>query len=133
DHKRDKASAINEMIEQVCSLLNDPEKGEKWLNAIRTDKPRYIRDQLLIIHKAIKSAGDPAFVDKAVGYCESNNITVATDFKSVLSVYEQEKKDQHPTAKIVHLNPLSGKMPDAALNCPEKSAIKDYDAIVSNK
>jgi transposase len=133
DHKRDKTSAIDEMIEQVSRLLNDPEQGKRWLNCIRDAKPRYIRDQLLIVRKTIEEAGDPVSVCKAVRYCEGNNITSATDFKSILFSYQQEMKDQQPTAKIVCLNPLNGQMPDAALNSPEKSAIKDYDAIILAK
>lgn len=131
DHKRDKTSAINEMIDQVSGLLSDPEQGNRWMNAIRADKPRYIRDQLLIIRKTIEQATDPALVSRAVDYCEQNSVLVATDFKAVLSVYEQEKKDQLATAKIVRINPLNGKMPDAALNRPKTSAIKDYEAIVA--
>ena len=65
-----------------------------------------------------------------MSYCEQNSILIDTDFKAVLSVYEQEGKDQSATAKIVHINPLNNKMPDAALNRPETSAIKDYEAIV---
>jgi hypothetical protein len=130
DHKRDKTSAITEMVNQISGLLIDPEQGQRWMNAIRADKPRYIRDQLIIIRKAIEGASDPALISKAVSYCEQNSILIATDFKAVLSVYEQEEKDQLATAKIVRVNPLNSKMPDAALNSPEMSAIKDYEAIV---
>jgi hypothetical protein len=130
DHRRDKTSAINEMINQISALLTDAGQGQRWMNAIRADKPRYIRDQLIIIRKAIEGASDTVLVSKAVSYCEQNGILIATDFKAVLSVYEQERKNQLTTVKILRINPLNSKMPDAALNRPEISVIKDYEAIV---
>lgn len=133
DHKRDKTAAIDEMIVQVSSMLNDPGQGRKWLNAIRTNKPRYIRDQLLLIRKTIEEATDLILVGMAVTYCEENNIVSATDFKSALSRYQQHQQEQHLTTKIIGLNPLNGELPDAALNCPEKSAIQDYEIIITGK
>lgn len=132
DHKRDKSAAIEEMIGQLCTLFKNPEEGSLWLEAIRTAKPRYIRDQLLIIRKAIEAAADAALVDKALNYCKDNGIVSAADFKAVLSHYHGEQPHTHQAAKPIQINPLNGQMPEAALNRPHKSEIEDYQAILKN-
>ncbi|HUH47946.1 MAG TPA: IS21 family transposase, partial [Arenibacter sp.] len=73
DHKRDKSEAIKEMLEQVAILFQDREKALQWLQMIRSDKPRYIRDQLLIIKNAIKEK-EPQQVERALDYCIGHSI-----------------------------------------------------------
>lgn len=132
DHKRDKVGAINEMIEELCTLLENPTKAKEWMNGIRTDKPRYIRDQLLIIKKTVEQTA-PSVVNKALDYCMNNKITSAVDFKSIVKGYEQEQPTQDVTrTKIIPINPLGGVLPDGALVQPEKSRIADYEIIFKN-
>lgn len=130
DHKRDKSSAINELIEQVCALLENPVQAKQWLNGIRSDKPRYIRDQLLMIKKIIDET-TKSIIDKAFIYCMENKITSATDFKTIvirLSIEEPVKKE----AKIIKLNPLNGTIKDTAIVRPNTSKIEDYQSIIKN-
>lgn len=124
DHKRDKSTAIQEMILQVSKLFKDEEKGQEWLERIRCDKPRYIRDQLIMIRETLTSK-DPDLIDKTLGYCLSNQIYSATDFKSILVSQEPRKTE----AKIVPLNPLSGSIPEGANLQPDTSSINDYESL----
>src|SRR5680860_1730983 len=72
DHKRDKTAAIGEMIEETAALFEHPGKALEWLNMIKADKPRYIRDQLIIIKQtALRTA--PGHLNRAMEYCLSNN------------------------------------------------------------
>jgi transposase len=126
DHKRDKTAAIQEMIQEVCRLLPDPQKARQWLYMIKKDKPRYIRDQLQIIRATIAKT-EPERLAKAVDYCLANSITRATDFRAILSLEEKQKTEN----KVAYLNPLNGyPTPAAALLEPEKSNIEDYQSIV---
>ena len=84
DHKRDKTSVIGEMIEQLCELLENPQAGRDWLEGIRIAKPRYIRDQLMIIKQTIDTTS-PLLVNKALDYCRVNKITSAMDFKTIVA------------------------------------------------
>lgn len=130
DHKRDKASAIDEMIDLTCTLLDDPLKGKLWMATIRLAKPRYTRDQLMVIKQVIDST-DRAIVNKALDYCIDNKIASGVDFKTIAMQFKQaqcEKED----IKIVQLNPLGGKRPDSAMVQPEKSMIEDYETIFKN-
>src|SRR5680860_213112 len=129
DHKRDRSEAIKEMLEQVAAHFLDREKALQWLRTIRLDKPRYIRDQLLIIGNAIKEK-EPRQVDRALDYCMEHSIFRATDFRSILNLPSQQEA---PQENVVRLNPLSGEAPGNARIKPDKSDIRDYQELLSNK
>ncbi len=127
DHKRDKSSAIGELIEQVCTLVNEPEKGRQFLKAIHKHKPRYIRDQILLLKETIEKS-ERRVVDQALDYCCDHNITSASDFKSIAQHYTTlESSSNTADDKTCLINPLNGKMPDQALIQPATSSINDYD------
>jgi len=127
DHKRDKSTAIGEMIDQVSSLFADAQEAREWLTMIRTDKPRYIRDQLLIIKEAIIHC-EPDQLNQTLEYCLQNNICSASDFKSLLFL---DKDNPSKQAKVVRLNPLKGQLPEGACIEPQKSSITDYQNILT--
>jgi len=129
DHKRDKTEAIKEMLEQIASLFYDKQRALQWLEMIRVEKPRYIRDQLLIIRDVIKEK-EPQQVSRVLDYCVEHSIFRATDFRSILDLPSQQEA---PQAKVVRLNPLSGETPHNARIQPNKSDIQDYQRILSNK
>ena len=127
DHKRDKTAVIQQMIEQVAALFQNTDRARQWLNMIKADKPRYIRDQLKMIKDtAMQTAPEP--LNEALDYCFSNSITSASDFRSILSAHQQT---QHQKTKIVRLNPLNGQIPDSANIQPDKSSIDDYQSILN--
>lgn len=130
DHKRDKSSAIEEMINQICSGKENPVRVKQWLADIRTDKPRHVRDQLISIKKTIKLA-DPAVINKAIDFCIDNKIIKATDFKSIVTRYIQEEPDREQPC-MISLNPLGGTYPDGSQLQPEKSQIENYQSIFIN-
>jgi hypothetical protein len=125
DHKRDKTSAIQEMIDQLCALLQDPQTGKDWLATIRTAKPRYARDQLLLVRQAIETT-DPTLIERTIRYCLDNHITRAVDFKAILL---QQQLPPVKQKKVIPLNPLSGIPWEPTLE-PEKSSIQDYEDII---
>ncbi len=125
DHKRDKTSAIQEMIDQLCALLPDAKAGKHWLATIRTAKPRYARDQFLLIRQAIETT-DAALIEKTIRYCLDNNITRAVDFKAILL---QQQLPPVKQKKIIPLNPLSGIPREPTLE-PDRSSIQDYEDII---
>ena len=127
DHKRDKSAAIQEMTDQLCSLLPDAEKGRKWLSMIKADKPRYIRDQIILIRDSITGI-DPELISKSLDYCLTNRITSATDFKAILTLLAPQPENLNE--KVIRLNPLNGSSAENALLQPDKSNIADYQAIL---
>jgi hypothetical protein len=117
------------MLQQVAERFLDPEKALQWLQRIRLDKPRYIRDQLLIIRNAINEK-DPQQVEKALDYCITHSIFRATDFRSILDLPSEQEA---PKENVVRLNPLNGEVPSNARINPNKSDIEDYQSVMSNK
>jgi transposase len=126
DHKRDKTAAIQEMIEQVSALFQNTDQAREWLDMIKADKPRYIRDQLIIIKETALQT-EPGPLNEALDYCFSNRISSASDFRSILSAQQPTQENE---TKIVQLNPLSGQVPDSANVQPNKSSIEDYQSIL---
>jgi len=126
DHKRDKTAAIGEMMEETAALFENPGRALEWLHMIKTDKPRYIRDQLMAIKRtALQTA--PVHLSKTMEYCLSNRICSAADFRIILSGQQQVPKKE---TKVVRLNPLSGEIPDKANIRPNKSSIEDFENIL---
>lgn len=126
DHKRDKTAAIGKMMEEVAALFENPDRALEWLHMIKADKPRYIRDQLIMIKQtALHTA--PVHLNKTMEYCLSNKISSAADFRSILANQQQLQKKE---TKIVRLNPLSGEIPDKANIRPNKSSIEDFENIL---
>jgi hypothetical protein len=121
------------MIEALSRLLPDPLEATLWLNHIKKSKPRYIRDQIIIIKETLKAI-KPELVEKVFYYCIENQITSAIDFKAIAAHYQNiDKSDKESGAKIVPLNPLNGKVIHQAFEQPEKSSIDDYQSILNNQ
>lgn len=130
DHTRDKSAAIREMMEQCCRLLDDPGAGMQFLASIKKDKPRYIRDQLLIFKETIEKT-EKEIVNRALAYCCQNTITSAADFKAV--AWQYSHNEGQPQPKVIPINPLNRHLPAQALIQPATSAIEDYDNLLQNK
>jgi hypothetical protein len=128
DHKRDKTAAIDEMIAQLSELLPDAAKGKEWLAGIRKDKPRYIRDQIIMVRQTIREAS-PEIVAQTLDYCLENRIYNASDFKAIITHLLEEQQPSRE-AKIITLNPLSGSVSKEAFRKPATSSIEDYQQII---
>lgn len=129
DHSRDKTGSIDERIAKAARLFTQEEMAISWMELLRKEKPRYIRDQLDMVQKAIEGV-DPKKVDLTLQYCLEKSICSASDFKAILDLQDTGTKQEPGT---VIMNPLSGKMPENALIRPEKSNIGEYEDIVNNK
>jgi transposase len=130
DHARDKSTAINELIEELSQLMDNPLQAKNFLNAVRTAKPRYIRDQVLLFKQTIENAAKP-IVQKALDYCSENQVVSATDFKAVVEQFTRNDTSffHQPSSKVVYMNPLN-KLPTVALNEPATSSIEDYETLL---
>ena len=87
NHKRLKGNAIAELEEQFCTLVNDPQKATQLVAAIRQDKPRYVRDQLLILLHFARTI-PPLIMDQTLTFCCEQNINGAADFKAIIAHYQ---------------------------------------------
>jgi hypothetical protein len=132
DHKRDKSTAINALIDQLSQLLDNPLQVKQFLNAIRKEKPRYVRDQVLVFKQVIENT-EKTIVQRALDYCCDNQVLSANDFKAVAEQFKRDEFSFHQQAsKIVYMN-LLGKLPAVALTEPATSSIEDYETILKIK
>lgn len=129
DHTRDKAAAITELIDQVCKLLDDPMQGQLFFSVIRTHKPRYIRDQVILVRQCIEQTPKQV-INMALDYCCKNKVSSAIDFKAVMQQYSRLETPQKQH-QMIAINPLNGTLNAAKLSQPAKSNIKDYETVLS--
>jgi hypothetical protein len=131
DHRRDKQGAIEELIQQVSQMFDNHCQAAEYLQAIKGEKPRYSRDQILLIRKTIEKY-DNQTVNQALAYCLKNCIYSAVDFRAVV---EQNIRCKRPLIEpvIVELNPLSGSLLTNAALKPTTSKIIDYQILMQNK
>ncbi len=55
DHRRDKSSSINTVLSNIAGKFNDTTLAQEYLHKIRSEKPRYARDQFMLTNSAIKN------------------------------------------------------------------------------
>ena len=127
NYMRDFSSGIDQLIDDVSSQFNDPERTKEYLQQIRQDKPRYVRDQLQYIKK-LTGNYDMGVMNQAMNFCIENRIYRATDLGSVAkNIYSQSTQEttiQQPI-KIDTINRTAHKI------IPNKSDISDYQSLMN--
>jgi hypothetical protein len=131
DLRRDKRGAIEEIITQVSQMFDDPQSARQYLEAIHSEKPRYVRDQIILIRKIIEMY-DKKLINDALQYCSQNRIYSAVDFKAVI-IHNTRKNSQQPEKVMTKTNPLATTPSCNANVIPSKSNIIDYDKLMLNK
>lgn len=128
DHKRDKSEVLEGLIDTVCALTGDQQSMQEFISGIRADKPRYVRDQLLIIKEALMDSQQQE-VEKALTFCLDQGIHSANDFKILLKKFGKKSAPEEVAACT--LNPLNGTYPVQALVQPGTSRIEDYQRLLN--
>lgn len=123
--ERDKNTELDKLHDKVLDMIGSSEEATMFLNEIRKEKPRYFRDQLSLIKKAVDGVG-VEIVKNALTYCLERNLYSATLFKETiefLKLKEEEKKfkDKQKT------NPIPEKFKSIK---PQVRSIEEYTNIV---
>jgi transposase len=132
DHKRDKSSTIVQLLEEVAGLFGSPAEVIGYLKELHQAKPRYIRDQLIVIRGAVKESGLEN-VYRAISYCMEKGIYQATSLKTMAENYAREQR-QIPAEStgIIKLLPRPESMVKASIK-PLTSNIADYEQLIHLK
>ncbi|MDX9813026.1 MAG: IS21 family transposase [Bacteroidales bacterium] len=132
DHKREKVSGIAQMITEISCMFSNPELATTYMEGIHAEKPRYIRDQLILLKQTIEIT-DTQILDLTLQYCLQMKVFSANDFKSVAAGLLQKRSWEKSTPQIAPVNPLNGQSTTAA-NCqPVQSSIVDYEVLMQRK
>jgi len=126
--KRDYSSGIDQLIDEVSKRFNEPASAKDYLQQMRRNNPRYIRDQLLLIRKLIETY-DMDVMNKALEFCKQNKILKATDMKSLAKKISIE--NNHTDAN--NQEPIQVKTLNTSVLkiIPEKSDISDYKNLMN--
>jgi hypothetical protein len=76
------------MIDNISRKFKDVDKAKILIEGIRNEKPRYIRDQLIIIDSVVATkSGDS--INRALDYCVNNKLFSAVDFRDAVNYYSR--------------------------------------------
>lgn len=126
--RRDYSSNIGELICQVSGLFSMQSQAFDFLQLIRQDNPRYIRDQLILIRKMAEKY-PPQVMDQTLEFCVQNQIMKANDMESVAKKIQADNCNNKPlntdTVRINTINKSAFKI------IPDKSSITDYEKLMN--
>ncbi|MGR3177162.1 MAG: IS21 family transposase [Candidatus Anammoxibacter sp.] len=128
NHRRDKSGSIDEMISDTAEHFNDRQKAVEYLRKIQSALPRYTRDHLQVIRRALKDA-PKNIADKALDFCMKNANYCGHDFESVLFVLWDTSTSE---TKITEIKLMDKNSISKANEKPETSDINDYQDIINN-
>lgn len=128
NYNRDYSLKIDLLIDNIAADYRDPEIASQYLNQIRKDNPRYIRDQLTLIKKQAHKYGMKV-MEQSLHFCILNKIFKATDMESVTKKIIAETNNPTPepaaTIRVKSLSKSTFKI------TPEKSSIADYKNLMN--
>lgn len=97
NHRRDRSKGIDTYIHSVSAQFRDFDQAISYLEEIRNRYPRYIRDHLQVIAKAIKDAGN-SYLDQALAMCQNEKLFSGNDFRDVLAYLDRENAEKQTAA-----------------------------------
>ena len=125
NHTRDRSKKIASLMKELIPMFPDDLAASTFFERIRADKPRYIRDQLLVIKKAIRGHS-PNTINKALDFCTKNRLYSATDFKDAITHYGKEQQVKVSLEEPLKVMPVSPGSLEQIKTQPQIRNIKEY-------
>ncbi len=126
DHKRDKSGSINDLVTLTAALFDNEVLATQYLELIRKDKGRYVRDHLQAI-RAIVSGQDKNQVNQVLQKCMEEKYLSANMFKELMLKHQKEGSIKESSMEQV--NPLNGECARKAETRPDKSDLETYEKV----
>jgi hypothetical protein len=90
-HKRDTTKSLDEMIAATIDFFTEKNYASNYLKKIREDHPRYTRDHLQVILRALDADGvTKEIADDTLKFCVQNTLFNGNEFEEVLYVFLME-------------------------------------------
>lgn len=128
NHRRDTSKSLDELFNQTVHFFSNENLVKTYLQKIKETFPRYTRDHLQVILKAVTDV-DKTVADKTLEFCLTNTLINANEFQQVLQVFIMEKikplKKQNPI-KLLDVANL-----EKANQTPETRGIQEYENIMN--
>ncbi len=128
-HKRDTSKSIEELKQQIALWFTNKDLLMQYLNEIHKIYPRYTRDQLQAIIKALSLPEvNLELADKVLDFSVKNELYNGSEFTQVLMVFISQAMPAKREARIILLD---AKNLEKANQTPQKSNIEDYEKIMN--
>jgi len=128
DHRRDKSQSIAPLMEEVIKMMPDNDTGSFFINKIYTDKPRYVRDNLLLLKKHLPEL-DRKIVQRSVDFCLENNIYNSKKLVEIANHYMTQQQKRFDTKIIIPDIKISSKIIKTDF-IPQRSKLSTYEIIM---
>ncbi len=126
-HKRDTSKSLDNMMIQTADCFTAPSIAMDYLHQIKKRYPRYTRDHLQVILKAI-SGVDKKTADKTLDFCFKNKVFNGHEWEQVLHVFMYDTIQPEPISEIKLLDKSNL---EKAGQIPQTSNIEDYENIIN--
>lgn len=130
NHKRDHSLSVDQLIQDTSEYFTDKMNALAYLNQVREAYPRYVRDQIQAVLRAVRSENIVEVADRSLAFCLKNQVFNAVDFEQVYNVFFLEQGTPEPTNQTIRL--LDEKSLEKASETPEKSNLDDYENIFNS-
>jgi len=95
NHLRDHSIKVEQLFENALSILGDRPAVRAMLEGIRREKPRYVREQYLILQK-LATLFEEDIVQEALKFCLERELYCAADCLDIAGWLEQDQSTQPP-------------------------------------
>ncbi len=127
NHRRDTSKSLNQMIQQAANCFTNQDLALKYFDQIRKKLPRYTRDHLQVILKAVTSI-DKQTADKTLDFCLENKVLNGHEWEQVLNVFLHDSSYSKIQDEVKLLDKCSL---EKAGQTPQTSNIEDYENIIN--
>lgn len=131
NHLRDRTKGIDTFIETVASYFSDYDQAMRYLQVIREKYPRYIRDQLQMLVKTIKSL-EQAQIDEGLDECVKRDFYSATEFIDIIEYLKRQRQSNSHNKKIKNkdIQPIYPWSESALQTNIQKRDIQEYLSVM---
>jgi len=91
NHLRDHRVKAEQLFEKTLNSLGDRSETRAMLAGIRREKPRYVREQYLILQKMVTLFPEKVYLE-AINYCLERQLYCAADCLDIAGWLEQEER-----------------------------------------
>lgn len=131
-HTRDRTKGIAAYIRHVAEQFPQVEQAHTYLKEMHTRYPRYIRDQLQLMLKAMKDE-KAATLDEALQTCLTRKLYSATEFSDVVQYVKRQRQVNTSLVQEKNQREWDHPNPVVAQTQPEKRGMDAYVAILKGE
>jgi len=128
DHTRDKSQSLSQLRDAILQMLPDKEKGTIFIDKLEKEKPRYLRDNLLVLKKHLPEY-EPVYIKQALDFCLETDTYNSSQLAEITKHFKQEQ-ERLTRAKAVMPDIIISSNIDSLCLTPPTSKISAYETIL---